>query len=103
MYSQSVSLGQIVYNGKQLLSVQRVCQHYTTSDSCSIPTPQTRVWPMLGVSSAMHNSCFAWIHFRQVRARWSSEILSGYCAGPACLVFACGAQQPLCLIHFRLL
>lgn len=28
--------------------------------------PQSRVWPLLGVSPAMHNSCFAWIHFRQV-------------------------------------
>ncbi|KIZ05819.1 hypothetical protein MNEG_2138 [Monoraphidium neglectum] len=26
---------------------------------------QTRVWPLLGVSPSMHNSCFAWIHFRQ--------------------------------------
>ena len=26
---------------------------------------QTRVWPLVGVSSLMHNSCFAWIHFRQ--------------------------------------
>jgi hypothetical protein len=29
---------------------------------------QFRVWPLLGVSSSMHNSCFAWVHFRQVGA-----------------------------------
>jgi len=28
---------------------------------------QSRVWPLLGVSASMHNSCFAWVHFRQVR------------------------------------
>lgn len=31
-----------------------------------LPLLQTRVWPLLGVSPSMHNSCFAWIHFRQV-------------------------------------
>lgn len=26
---------------------------------------QVRLWPLLGISPAMHNAGFAWIHFRQ--------------------------------------
>lgn len=26
---------------------------------------QTRVWPLLGISSQIHSTIYAWIHFRQ--------------------------------------
>eukprot|EP00775_Hariotina_reticulata_P003791 gene3791-4049_t len=38
---------------------------------------QVRLWPLLGISPAMHNAGFAWIHFRQLSAIGGAGSLPG--------------------------
>lgn len=38
---------------------------YVESKDALLQLLQTRVWPLLGVSNRIHNTIYAWIHFRQ--------------------------------------
>lgn len=38
---------------------------YVESKDALLQLLQTRVWPLLGISQHIHNTIYAWIHFRQ--------------------------------------
>ena len=38
---------------------------YVESKDALLQLLQTRVWPLLGISHHIHNTIYAWIHFRQ--------------------------------------
>ena len=38
---------------------------YVESKDALLQLLQTRVWPLLGISQHIHNTVYAWIHFRQ--------------------------------------
>lgn len=38
---------------------------YVDSKDALLQLLQTRVWPLLGISSQIHSTIYAWIHFRQ--------------------------------------
>lgn len=38
---------------------------YVESKDALLQLLQTRVWPLLGITSQIHSTIYAWIHFRQ--------------------------------------